>query len=156
MTVALQFNSLMPLSPAGFWWLLRESLGFLYAWPMLLVTLILLTNFCASIIFTEPFRPKLWRREYWLIFLSLLFIPITSAIGTAGWRGPGWLVRPEPNEIYIWANNGVGVISAGLCFFWVHRMKGLRWFALSFSLIQLWMLLGAGLMTGMAITGDWL
>lgn len=123
---------------------------------MLLVTLILLANLCAAIIFSRPFRPNRWTGEYWLIFLSLLFVPITSAIGMAGWRGPGWLVRPKPNELLIWTNNGLDAISVALCFFWAYRMKGLRWFALSFSLIQLWMLLGAGLMTGMALTGDWL
>jgi hypothetical protein len=54
----------------------------------------------------------------------------------------------------MWANHGLDGISVALCFFWVDRMKGLRWFALSFSLVQLWILLGAGLMTGMALTGD--
>lgn len=35
-------------------------------------------------------------------------------------------------------------------------LKGLRWFALAFALIQLWMLFWAGFVAGMALTGDWL
>ncbi len=153
MGTALQFGSLSLLSPARFWWLFEESLQFLFAWPMLLVTVMLLANLCAATIFSRSFRSKSWKGEYWLTLLSLLFIRVTSAIGTAG-RGPGWLTRPKPNEMLMWANHGLDGISVALCFFWVDRMKGLRWFALSFSLVQLWILLGAGLMTGMALTGD--
>ena len=36
------------------------------------------------------------------------------------------------------------------------KMKGLRWFALSLALLQLWLLAAANFIAGMSLTGTWL
>jgi hypothetical protein len=150
------FGSLTPFSWNGFWWLFRQSLEFLYVWPLLLVTLILVANLAAALVHRWPFHHARWKKEYWLAFLSLLFIPITIAVGVVGWIDPAMVPRPKPSAFLVWTNNGLFIASVVLGIFWVYRMKGLRWFALALALIQLWILMGAGFTAGMALSGDWL
>jgi hypothetical protein len=141
----------------SFWWLFRQSLEGLYVWPLCLVTLALVGNLVGALIYSRPFGRERWQRQYWLIFLSLIFIPITIAIGGIGGIDPSFLApRPKPSAPLVWTNNGLFVASVLLGIFWVYRMRGLRWFASAFALIQLWMLPWAGLIAGMALTGDWL
>jgi hypothetical protein len=140
----------------SFWWLLRQSLEGLYVWPFLLVTLVLVANLVIALVHRWPFNFGRWKPEYWLVLLSFLFIPITIAIGQAGWIDPSISPRPAPSELLLWTNNGFLIASLVLSVFWVCRMKGLRWFASAVVLIQLWMLFWAGLVAGMALTGDWL
>ncbi len=134
----------------------RQSLEGLYAWPLLLVTIVLVANFVFAIIHRWPFDRERWQRQYWFAFLSFLFIPITIIVGEVGWIDPSMSSRPTPNTLLLWTNNGLFIASVILGIFWVYRMKGLRWFALAFALIQLWMLFWAGFVAGMALTGDWL
>ncbi|HEY6443966.1 MAG TPA: hypothetical protein VIY66_11575 [Candidatus Acidoferrales bacterium] len=121
-----------------------------------MVTLVLVANLVVALIHRWPFDRERWRRQYWLAFLSLLFIPITIAVGEIGWIDPSLSPRPMPSTLLLWTNNGLFIASVVLGIFWVYRMKGLRWFALAFALIQLWMLFWAGFVAGMALTGDWL
>jgi len=149
------FGTSAPFSWPGFWWLFRQTFEFVYG-LLFWVTLGLVTNLLVAIIHDRPFRAERWKREYWLVFLSLFFIPATIAIGTVGWIDPALAPRPEPSTLLVWTNNGLFIASIVLGIFWVYRMKGLRWFALAFALIQLWILFFAGFVAGMAITGDWL
>ena len=122
---------------------------------MLLVTFALAANLIVAL-GHRPFPSERWTRHYWLAFLSLLFIPITIAIGEIGWVDPAMRPRPMPNALLLRTNDGLFVASAPLGIFWMYRMKGLRWFASAFALIQLWILLLAGFIASMALTGDWL
>ena len=151
-----EFASLVPFSWNGFWWLFRQGLEFLYVWPMSLVTFALGANLVAALYHKWPFHPERWKKEYWLTFLSLLFIPVSSVIGIVGWVDLGMVPPPKPSAVLMWIDNGCFVASTMLGIFWIYRMKGLRWFALSIGLIQLWILMGVGFMTGMALTGHWL
>ena len=150
------FASLAPFSWNGFWWLFRQGLQFLYVWPMSLVTLALGANVVASLVYKWPFHSQRWKKEYWLAFLSLLFIPATTVVGVVGWIDPGMVPQQKPSVALEWIDNGLSIAFIVLGVFWVYRMKGLRWFAVSFMLIQLWILLGVGFMTGMALSGVWL
>jgi hypothetical protein len=132
-----------PFRWKGFWWLFRQSLEGLYVWPLLLATLALVANLAVALIHRWPFDGERWQRQYWLVFLSLLFIPITIAVGEVGWIDPSVSPRPTPSTLLLWTNNGLFIASVVLGIFWVYRMKGLRWFALAFALIQLWMLFWA-------------
>lgn len=123
---------------------------------MLLVTLALVANLAAALIHKWPFHPDRWKKEYWLAFLSFIFIPTTIAIGVVGWIDPSLVPRPKPNALLVWTSNGLFIASIVIGIFWVYRMKGLRWFALAVALIQLWVLMGAGFIAGMALSGDWL
>jgi hypothetical protein len=145
-----------PFRWEGFWWLFRQSLEGLHVWPLLLVTLAVVANLVAALVYRWPFHGERWKRQYWLAFLSLLFIPITIAIGEVGWIDPSMSPRPTPSALLVWTNNGLFIASVVLGIFWIYRMKGLRWFALAFALTQLWMLFWAGFIAGMALTGDWL
>ena len=156
MTCAFLFGCSLPFSWAGFWRYLQWNLEFLYAWPMLLVTLGLLANLGLALTHKSPFRHDRWKKEYWFAFLSLLFIPTTLAIGVVGTIDPGKVPRPKPDPFAVWSSNGLFVASVVLGIFWVYRMKGLRWFALAVALIQLWILMGASFIAGMALSGDWL
>ncbi|HUB58950.1 MAG TPA: hypothetical protein VL975_00685 [Candidatus Micrarchaeia archaeon] len=156
MTCDFLFGSLVPFSWNGFWWLFRWSLGFLYVWPLRLITLALVANLVAALVHRWPFHHERWKKEYWLAFLSLLFIPATIAMGVVGWIDPTMVPRPNPSALLVWTNNGLFIASIMLGIFWAYRMKGLRWFALALALIQLWILLGAGFTAGMAISGNWL
>jgi hypothetical protein len=48
------------------------------------------------------------------------------------------------------------VHAAGVSGVFVWRAKGARWFAVAYALINLYFTLAAGLMSDMAVTGDWL
>jgi hypothetical protein len=145
-----------PFSWHAFWWLFRESLDFLFVGPMWAVTLALVANLGAALMRTWHFRHDRWKKEYWLVFVSLSFIPVTIAIGVVGWIDPNLMPRPKPNMLAIWANNGLFIASLLFGIYWIYRMKGLRWLALAAMLIQLWLLFGAGFLAGMALSGDWL
>jgi len=47
-------------------------------------------------------------------------------------------------------------LSLAMSAFWVWRMRGLRWFAASLLLLQQVVLIGAGFVAGMSVSGDWL
>lgn len=145
----------LPFSWIVSWRLFQQSVEFLYVWPLLLVTLALTAYLAAAMTLKWPFRHDRWRREYWLIFLNLLFVPATIAIADVGSVNPNPMPH-HPNTLGIWVCNGIFAACALLGIFWVYRMKGLRWFALAVVLLQLWMLIGAGFIAGMSLTGDWL
>jgi hypothetical protein len=149
-------DGLRQFSWTGFWRLLAWSWEFLYAQPVRFVTLVLGANLTLAVASKWPFRRDRWKKEYGFAFLSLLFIPITIAVADVGWVDPDPASHPQPNELLVWANNGMLITAAVLAVFWIYRMKGLRWFALAIQLIQLWFLLGAGFIAGMALSGDWL
>jgi hypothetical protein len=89
-------------------------------------------------------------------FSEFVLQPATVAIGTVGWIDPAIVPHPEPSMVLVWTNNGLFILSIVLGIFWIYRMKGLRWFAVAFALVQLWILFFAGFVAAMAITGDWL
>ncbi|MGA9882516.1 MAG: hypothetical protein WBQ34_02225 [Candidatus Acidiferrales bacterium] len=139
-----------------FWKLFLWSFELIYTWPFLLVDLVLAINLAAATALKWPFRRDRWRPEYWLVFISLLFVPATAAIGAIG----GVAVDPtkplHPNTPALWICNAMLIASVLLAIFWTYRMKGVRWFAVSFALMQLWLLFGVGFIAAMALTGDWL
>jgi hypothetical protein len=149
-------SNVAPFSWRGFWQLLLWSSEFLYVRPMLFVTLVLAANLILALVHKWPFNRDRWKKEYWFAFVSLLFVPITIAVGDVGAVDPSPMSHAQPSELLVWTNNGMFIGSSVLGIFWIYRMKGLRWFALAIQLIQLWILLGAGFIAGMALSGDWL
>ena len=156
MSRAVLAGAFVSFSWTGFSRYLKWSLEFLFVWPLWLVTIALAANFGAALIRKWPFRHDRWSQTYWLIFVSLLFIPATIAIGVLGTIDPSMVPRPKPSTLAVWMSNGLLAASLASGMYWVYRMKGLRWFALALTLLQLWILLGAGFITGMALSGDWL
>jgi hypothetical protein len=139
-----------------FWKYFQWSLEFLFVWPFWPATLALTANLGVALVRQWPFRQGRWKEAYWLVFMSYLAGPVTLAISVIGAVDPGRVPRPRPNTFAVWTSNGLFVASLLLGIYWACRMKGLRWLSVSISLIQLWILLGAGLFAGMALSGDWL
>jgi len=69
--------------------------------------------------------------------------------------GPSYL-RSTPNSVANHVCDFLGWLSLALAAFWVYRMKGFRWFAVSVVTLLEMILAGAFFVAGMAITGDWL
>lgn len=145
-----------PFSLAAFWRYFRWGLEFLYVWPALIVTLLLAGNLVAAIAIRGPFGHNKWRNQYWLMFVSLLFVPATTVVGVIGAVDPNPAIPRHPNTPGLWITNAMFVASIAFGAFWTYRMKGLRWFASAFALVQLLILCAVGLIAGMALTGDWI
>jgi hypothetical protein len=140
----------------GFWTYLRWSLEFLYEPPFVYATLLLVSNFIASIIRQSPFRKPISKQTYFIVVLQFLFFPATLAVAVLGrvdWQQPH---VPGPNYWGLRAEDLCDLGSLILGIYWVWRMKGLRWFALSLVILQLWLLQAAGFIAAMSLTGTWL
>jgi hypothetical protein len=146
----------MSFSWVTFWKYFQWSLDFLMAWPLWLVTLALVINLGLALARQRPFRQRRWKSAYWLVFASYLFIPVMLAIGVIAAVDSRMVPRRRPNELAVWASDGLFVASLLLGIFCSYKMKGLRWLATAISLLQLWILLSAGFIAGMALSGDWL
>ncbi|HEY7405488.1 MAG TPA: hypothetical protein VIB39_18320 [Candidatus Angelobacter sp.] len=132
-----------------FVWLCERAAQFILFPPVLIcATVFGIIAACASFK-QRPLETQLWRRSYWLVFTQLLFYP--AIIGMAV-RGPSQQASPLASLF----SNILFLTSLGLAMFWIWRMKGLRLLAISLVGLQQLLLLGALLMAGMAISGDWL
>jgi ABC-type uncharacterized transport system fused permease/ATPase subunit len=140
-----------------FWTYAVWSLEFLFVIPRILIIVLIATISLALACWTQrPFQNPLWKNSYWFVLTQLLFFPIVISIGVLyPANGPSYL-HPTTNSV---ANNVcgfLGLLSLALAAFWVYRMKGFRWFAVSLVTILEMILFGAFFVAGMAITGDWL
>jgi hypothetical protein len=104
----------------------------------------------------RPFSRDRWKSEYWLVFAGYLLTPATLAIAVIVAVHPKTGPRPMPNTSAVWASHPLFVASLFLDAYWVYRMKGPRRFAVAVRLIALGTMLGAGFISGMALSGDWL
>jgi len=91
-------------------------------------------------------------------FPAIVFLcfPATIAIAAAGYVSVNHISNAEPNRWGLRACDLLAFISLGAGAYWTYRLKGLRWFAVSVTLFQLWLLVCANLIAGMALTGDWI
>jgi len=140
-----------------FWTYSVWSVEFLFRIPQILIIFLAATASLAIAFWRQrPFRHPLWRGSHWLVLTQLLFFRIVICLGVLyPADGPSSL-RSIPNST---ANNVcecLGWLSLALAAFWVYRMKGFRWFAVSVVTVLEMILLGAFFVAGMAITGDWL
>lgn len=136
-----------------FWWGME-------AWtlpsPVLAVGLLSLGSVFLCIFRQRQMRAH-WRASYWLIFTQLLFYPLIIAVGVgfqADTTGPIRAGHPNARgehllDVLTWASLVTGC-------FWVYRMKGFRWLAVSLVVLQEVMIFGAMFIAGMSVTGDWL
>jgi hypothetical protein len=130
------------------------SLGFPFSWPLWLVTAALVANLGLALMRMWPVRRDRWRMKYWLVLFNFLFFPATVAIAVVGTVPID--VPQRKNLPALWTTEGMFYVAVLIGIYWIYRMKGLRWFALSIFLIQLWTLLFASFVASMALTGTWL
>lgn len=145
---------------ANFWFTLwtyfRWSLEFLYTPPFVYGSLLLGLSFIASVIFQRPFSKPIWKRTYSIVVMQFLFFPATLAVAVLGrvdWQQPHF---PGPNKWGLRAEDVFALSSLIVSGYCVWKMKGLRWFALSLAMLQLWLLAAANFIAGMSLTGTWL
>ena len=104
----------------------------------------------------RPFQGPMWKRSHWLVLTQLLFFPIVICIGVLYPADSPSFLRSTPRSIANDVCDFLSWLSLALAAFWVYRMKGLRWFAVSVVTVLEMILVGAFFVAGMAITGDWL
>jgi hypothetical protein len=145
---------------AHFWLALRTylrwSLEFLYTPPFAYGTLSLGLIFIGSVICQRPFSKPIWQQTYFIVVLQFLFFPATLAMAVLGrvdWQQPHF---PGPNKWGLRAEDVFALGSLIVNIYWVWRMKGLRWFAVSLAMLQLWLLAAANFVAAMSLTGTWL
>jgi hypothetical protein len=138
-----------------FWTYSLWSLQLVVMFPRLLWVLVGAT---VSLVFAcikeLPFQSPLWKKSYWLVFTQVLFFPVVISIG---------VLYPAASAqrlgVVTAANNisqVLDLLSIVLAGFWVYRMKGLRWFAISLVIAIEAILLSSFFISGMAVSGDWL
>jgi len=139
-----------------FWGFLGWSLEFLFVPPLVYGTLLLGLSFIASVIRQRPFSKPIWKKTYSIAVLQFLFFPATLAVAVLGRVDWQQFHFPGPNKRGLRAEYVFAVGSLIVSGYWVWRMKGLRWFALSLAMLQLWLLAAANLIAAMSLTGNWL
>jgi hypothetical protein len=107
----------------------------------------------------RPFRTGRWKPYHWLVTSHLLFFVIAIAVGVFG-ANPGISTNPThqalPNLAARHWLDAVTYASIASCGFWIWRMKGFRWFAVSLLLMAEVITWGALFIAGMSVSGDWL
>ena len=131
------------------------SVQFLGVPPVILMTAICIVGVVVSFAREQPFSTRLWRPWYWLIFTQLLFFPATVACGVLFPAVSGW-PHPKENVIGHRLLDGLFYSSLATSAFWLWRMRGLRWLSASLLVLQQVILVGAGFVASMSVSGEWL
>ena len=140
-----------------FWTYSVWSLEFLFVIPRMLVIFLSATvSLFLALWKQRPFDSPLWKRSHWLVLTQLLFFPAVILIGVLYPADSPSYLRSTPYSVANHVCNFLGWFSLALAAFWVYRMRGFRWFAVSVVTLLEMILAGAFFVTGMAITGDWL
>ncbi len=138
-----------------FWTLFVWSLqALLYIPPLLIIFIGACLSLALAFWKQRPFRNPLWKSSHWFVLTQLLFFPAAISIG---------VLYPASNPGFLHANSTATIafellawLSYALAAFWVYRMKGFRWLALSVVAALQMILMGAFFVAGMAVSGDWL
>jgi hypothetical protein len=86
------------------------------------------------------------------LFPLLLFVafPLTFAIAIL-FPAPA---ANDPNRIGVWLLNGLEFLSVAFAIYCIYRSKGIRLFAAALVIAELWVIFVAGLVAGVAMSGD--
>ena len=138
-----------------FWRLFFWSLECFALPPVLLMIGVCSVSLVLAFVRQKPFRAGLWRTSHWLILTQLLFYPAIVAIGVLFPAVSGW---PHPKENVVGRRllDGLFYLSLATSAFWLWRMKGMRWLSASLLVLQQVILVTAGFIAGMSVSGDWI
>jgi hypothetical protein len=134
------------------WW----SLEFLITPPYSFITIAIAINLVVSVFKQRPFKSHKWQRIMRLPFIVFLCFPATLTVAATGYVNVRQVTLSDPNYWGLRVCDFLMLISLGAGAYWTFRLKGLRWFAASITLLQLGLLVGANIIAGMALTGDWI
>lgn len=136
-----------------FLWLCEQAADFIVFPPVLIGSFlfgVIVAGLCAV---QHPIKKGLWKKSYWYVFTQLLFYPAVLVVAAVGAREPH---TQAPNVVASVSATVLSWTSLALAGFWVWRMKGLRWLAVSLMILQEFLVYGAFLVAEMAISGRWL
>jgi hypothetical protein len=126
--------------------------------PRVLVVFVLaLTSLTLAAITQKPIERRLWKPYHWLVLTHLLFFPAVIAAGII-WANP--ITNPTvPHQAIEAGRRCLDVLmyaSFASCVWWVWRMRGFRWFAVSLMLLAESLVFCGLFISGMSVAGDWL
>ena len=123
--------------------------------PLLIIGLASLTSLVLSL--RSPGIKSRWCTSYWFVFSQLLFFPLVIAVGALfPATGASPFDHPKSNPLGYYCLYALTLLSLGMAFFWVYRMKGLRWLASSLMVLEEVVIYGALFIASMSVSGDWL
>lgn len=105
----------------------------------------------------RPFKRRLWKQYHWLASSHLLFFMAAIAVAV-------FYANPVTNPTISHPANPSGELyleaitygSFASCGFWIWRMKGFRWYAVSLMALAEVITYSALFVAGMAVSGEWL
>ena len=105
----------------------------------------------------RPFRMRLWRPYHWFVICHLLFFVAAIAVGVFGANPISNPTLPHPPKSS--AEDWLAVVECGSLAsfgFWIWRMKGFRWYAVSLMDCAEVITWGALFVASMSVYGEWL
>jgi hypothetical protein len=124
--------------------------------PVLVVVVLAMRSLILAATKQEPFRRGLWKRYHWLVLTHLLFFPAAIASGII-WANP-ITNRTIPHQGIDAGQRWLDSLmyaSFASCIWWIWRMRGFRWFAVSLMLLARVPVFCALFISGMSVSG-WL
>lgn len=105
----------------------------------------------------KPFEKQLWKPYHWLVLTHFLFFPAVIVTGVI-WANP--ITNPAvPHRAIEAGRRCLDVLmyaSLASCVWWIWRMRGFRWFAVSLMLLAEVLVFCGLFISGMSVSGDWL
>ena len=102
--------------------------------------------------FSEPSAFSGKKDLYLLPFVLLVGFPLSLAIAIV-FAAPS---PSSPNHVGSFLLNALDLLALLFGIYCVYRATGARWFTAAIVVAALWLLLGAGFVAGMSVSGDWL
>jgi hypothetical protein len=116
--------------------------------------LAILISLCATAVISfRRSSPLRHPKSFYLLPLVLLAaFPLTIVFGERF----AAISPATPNKMGSLLLNGLELVALLFGIYCVYRAKGLRWFTAALVVAELWILLAAGFIAGMSVSGDWL
>ena len=139
---------------SAFWRYSLWALGMLVTRPFCWISLAILISLCATAVvsFRRSSAPRHPKSFYLLPPMLLAAFPLTIAIGVL-FAAPS---PASPNKVGSLLLNGLEFVALLFSIYCVYRAKGLRGFTAALVVAELWILVAAGFIAGMSVSGDWL
>jgi hypothetical protein len=138
------------------WLFTRWALEFMLLPPLLLALAAVAVSLFFAVWRQRSFHRQLWKPRYWWVLTHLLFFPAAITVGMLCAVPLSSASSRNPNRIGTLCVDALLYASLASCAFWIWRMKGLRRFAGSLVALMELPILGALMIAGMSVTGDWL
>jgi hypothetical protein len=138
---------------SAFWRYSLWALEFLVG-PFRWISVAILASLLAAAVasFRRASAFSLEKNLYRLPFVLFVGCPLSIAIAVL-FPAPS---PSSPNHVGAFLLNALDLLALLLGVYFVYRAKGLRWFTAAIVVTALWLLLAAGFVAGMSVSGDWI